>query len=350
MSRRPRATLRDVAEAAGVSSMTVSNVLNHREGRASKATIARVMAAVDRLGYVGNAQARALSAETSNLIAMIYPPAPYGTPALSNPHDAIFVSEVERRISDAGLHLLVHAADNLPAAAASLDGWRVDGAIFLQTFGEEVERLHERHDRPMVFVDNYSSAAHVHNVGIDDHRGGRLAGDHLARAGHRRIGFIGPQHRRDGVIRRRYLGFLEALAEHGLQLDPDDVIGCNTTFEDGLAIATHLAAVPDRPTAYFATGDMIAVGVCKGLTSRGVVVPDEVSLIGFDDLPVCEQITPELTTIRQDIAAKARSSVELLLQLIADERKLTETRLALDVMLVERASVAVRRPLEKRTR
>jgi LacI family transcriptional regulator len=319
--------------------MTVSNVLNRRQGRASPTTINRVMEAVARLGYIPNAPARALSAENSNLIAMVYPPAPYGAPALTNTHDAIFISEVERRVREAGLHLLVHAADNVASAAASLLGWGVDGAIFLDTLGEEVRTIRERHDRPIVFVDNYSRSSTVHNVGIDDHHGGWLAGDHLAQAGHRRIGFVGPQHEQHGVVRQRYLGFVEALTQHGLRLDPRDIVSCNSTFEDGIAIATHLATTPDRPTAYFATADMIAVGMLKGLTASGIAVPGQVSLVGFDDLPICRQLEPELTTIQQDIPAKAHATVELLLRLVASGPRALTERSELHVTLVERATV-----------
>jgi LacI family transcriptional regulator len=335
-----RPTLRDVAAEAGVSTMTVSNVLNGHHGRASPATVRRVMAAVEQLGYVPNAQARALSGRQSKLIAMLYPPGAYASPALANPHDAIFVSEVERHATDAGLHLLVHAAADVNDAAASLRGWQVDGAIFLRTFGEEVETVRERHELPIVFVDNYSRSPLVSNLGIDDHRGGWLAADHLARAGHRRIGFIAPQFHLPGVVRQRYLGFVAGLASHGLALDPADVTECNATFEEGIAVATRLAGSPDRPSALFATADLLAAGLMKGFLTHGVSVPGEVSLVGFDDLPVCRQLTPELTTIRQDITAKARATIELLQRLVEEWPEMPAERTELDVTLIERGSVA----------
>jgi LacI family transcriptional regulator len=337
-----RPTLRDVAAEAGVSTMTVSNVLNGHHGRASPATVRRVMAAVERLGYVPNAQARALSGQRSKLIAMLYPPGAYGSTALANPHDAIFVSEVERHATEAGLHLLVHAAADVADAAASLRGWQVDGAIFLRTFGDEVETVRERHELPIVFVDNYSSSPLVSNLGIDDHRGGWLAADHLARAGHRRIGFVAPQFRLPGVVRQRYLGFVAGLASHGLALDHHDVTECNATFEDGLAVATRLAGTPDRPTALFATADLLAAGLMKGFITHGISVPGEMSLVGFDDLPVCRQLTPELTTVRQDISAKARATVALLRRLVDEWPDMPAERTELDVTLIERGSVARR--------
>jgi LacI family transcriptional regulator len=332
-------TMQQVAAEARVSIMTVSNVLNGRHGRAAPETVERVMVAVERLGYVRNGQARALSSARSNLIALVYPPAPHGDPALINPHDAIFLSEVERRVTETGRHLIVHNAVDVATAALGLRTWRVDGAVFLRTFGEEVERVRERIDLPIVFVDNYSLSPLVSKLGVDDHLGGELAGECLAQAGHRRVGFVGPEHGVNGVVRQRYLGFRRALADHGVSLRPEHDLRCDATFEDGVSVARRLAADPARPTAIFATADIIAAGLLKGFVTAGLPVPDHVSLVGFDDLPICRHVTPELTTVRQDIPAKARATIDLLVGMLESWPDAPTERIELGVKLVERASV-----------
>jgi LacI family transcriptional regulator len=334
-------TLRDVAAEARVSTMTVSNVVNGQTGRASPATVARVLAAVEKLGYVPSAPARALSTQSTRLVTLIYPAAPQGVASLVNAHDSIFVSEVERWVSADKRHLLIHAArDPISAATEVLRTWRVDGAIFLGTFSEEIEGLPERHDAPMVFVDNYSPSPDVNVVRVDDRRGGYLAGKALVAAGHRAVGFVGPPRDHDGVIRRRHQGFLAGLEGHGAALAAEHEVQCDSTFEDGLAAAVRLAALPHRPTGVFATADVLAAGLVKGFSSAGVTVPEQVSVVGFDDLPVARQVTPELTTVRQDVEAKARASVELLKRLIDGWPDGPAEQVELEVALVERRTVA----------
>jgi LacI family transcriptional regulator len=333
-------TLKDVAAEAGVSVMTVSNVLNGRRGKATAATTERVLAAVERLGYVRSGHARALSAAPSDLVALLYPPAAPGEVAFDNPHDAAFVSEVERQVSAGGRHLMVAATSEVESAAARLWSWRVDGAIFVRTFADEVDALRERHQIPMVFVDNYSQSPLVANLGIDDRGGGRLAGRHLVEHGHTRIAFVGPRNDVEGVVRQRYLGLRDALDGDGLTVRREDVLRCDASFEEGIRIAGVLAARGDRPTGVFATADVIAAGLLKGFAARGVWVPEEVSIVGFDDLPIARHMTPELTTIHQDIAAKARTAVDLLVRLVDDDAQEVGDRVELPVSLVSRGSVA----------
>jgi LacI family transcriptional regulator len=336
--------MRDVAQAAGVSAMTVSNVLNGRRGRVSPATVSLVEDAIARLGYVPDGAARALSARSSGIVALVYRGGG-DRPALANPHDSELVGEVERWVSRSGRHLMIHAADDVVTTAGNLRTWNVDGAILVGVLAPQVAELRRLSGVPMVLVDTADDG--FATVGVDDVGGGRLAGDHLAGLGHRRTAFVGPDPAAGGVIADRFRGWREALAAHGAGSDDRVLRTTSSSFEAGLDAATRLLAAPELPTAVFCTADILAIGLLKGLLGAGVRVPEDVSVIGFDDLPECRHLTPTLTTVRQDVPAKARSAVDLLTQVMgraADAVATAPPRATLPVELVLRETVAPPRP------
>jgi hypothetical protein len=158
----------------------------------------------------------------------------------------------------------------------------------------------------MVFVDNHGASPHISNVGIEDRLGGYLAGRHLIEAGHRRIGFVGPTFDKPGVIRERHAGFMQALTESGLSLRREHVVRCDAGFDAAIAAAQQVLAAPQRPTAIFATADIIAAGLLKGFLRAGVAVPDQMSLIGFDDLEVSRYVTPRSPPCTRTSPARPR--------------------------------------------
>lgn len=329
-------TIRDIAAEAGVSAMTVSNVINGRSAKVSPATAERIRTIMERQGFVPNGPATALSANRSNIVALVH--AGKVARRQPSPHDSIFVDEVERRLSAAGRFLMIRSADDVALTAAELRSWRIDGAVILGTFASEADVVQAKLAMPLVFVDNYSTSTQVQRVGIDDFKGGLLAGRHLLESGHRRLALVAPGVDQPGVIRQRYAGFCAALTEAGIPQDGLELIDCEPFFDDGVALGAELAARTDRPTGIFATADIIAIGVLKGLVDAGLTVPDDVSLIGFDDLPEARYVSPSLTTVRQNIPAKAEAAVAALLGII-DGAPITET-VCLDVDLALRGSVA----------
>lgn len=329
-------TIRDIAAEAGVSAMTVSNVINGRTAKVSPATAERVRAIMQRQGFVPNGPATALSANRSNIVALVH--AGKLGRRQPSPHDSIFVDEVERRLSAAGRYLMIRSADDVALTAAELRSWRIDGAVILGTFTSDADEVQAKLAMPLVFVDNYSTSSQIQRVGIDDFKGGLLAGRHLLAAGHRRLALVAPGVDQPGVIHQRYAGFCAALDEAGIAQDSLELIDCEPFFDDGVTLGSALAQRADRPTGIFATADIIAIGLLKGLLEAGLAVPGDVSLIGFDDLPEARYVTPSLTTIRQDIPAKAEVAVATLLALV--EGGPVEATVCLDVDLVERGSVA----------
>lgn len=329
-------TIRDIAAEAGVSAMTVSNVINGRTAKVSPATAERIRGIMQRQGFVPNGPATALSANRSNIVALVH--AGKVARRQPSPHDSIFVDEVERRLTAAGRYLMIRSADDVALTAAELRSWRIDGAVILGTFTSDADEVQAELAMPLVFVDNYSTSSQVQRVGIDDFKGGLLAGRHLLESGHRKLALVAPGVDQPGVIHQRYAGFCAALAEAGIPRDELDLIDCEPFFDDGVALGGHLARRADRPTGIFATADIIAIGLLKGLLEAGLAVPRDVSLIGFDDLPEARYVSPSLTTVRQDIPAKAEASVATLLGMI-EGGPVGET-VCLDVSLSRRGSVA----------
>lgn len=329
-------TIADIARVCGVSKMTVSNVLNGRDDRVSAATRERVREAAAALNYRPSAAARSLSAARSEIISLVYYAAAEGDLGLSNPHDAMLLGEIERHVSAAGKHLMIHAATDAADTADRLLSWKVDGAVFLGVLADEVELLRRDQDVPMVFIDAYTDAE-VSTVGIDDAQGSYEAARLLLDAGHRSIAFIGPGAPSAGVINSRFTGFSRALAEAGLDADEMRVIA-NLTFADADAAAEDLLAHPQKFTAAVVTADILAIGLIKALARRGVDVPTDFSLVGFDDLPIADMVSPSLSTVRQDIGEKARAAVELLMEQL--DGRSAPRRIVLDPMLVQRESVA----------
>ncbi len=330
-------TLKDVARAAGVSKMTVSNVLNGRSGQVSAETSRRVLEAVAELGYAGNAAARALSASRSGIVLFVYgAPLPEHIP-YGNPHDTVLLQAIERRVTEAGKHLMVRSSADVSEVARQLGSWNADGAILYGPMPDEVEALRAAHDVPMVFVDAVApTPAPVAAVGLDDQLGGYLATRHLVEAGHRNIAFVGPVMGRPGVVADRQRGYLQAMEE------TEGATGgwfhaATVFYGPARDLVPELLADPRGFTAAVATADIIAVGLLKGIEDQGMRVPDDFSVVGFDDIYLAELVTPPLTTVHQDVHEKGRLAADLLIDQIEHGAK--PARVLLQPELRVRASV-----------
>ncbi len=330
-----RVTLSDVATAAGVSAMTVSNVISGRHDKVSQATAERVWRAVHDVGYVPNRAARSLSSRSSQLIAVVIG----DVNALSNIHDALFVGALTTLLEDRGYSVMLHAASDVASTVRNVRSWSVDGAIFINTLAEQIRDVREAHDVPILFPDNYSQAPGVLTVRVDDHDGGRIAARHFLDHGHSRALFIGPIRRSVGVVDERLRGFSDTLRAAGAP-EPRAVDGLrSTTIDDGLRAAQDFLGMSPRPTAVFCSADELAVGFLHGVQCAGLRVPDDVSVIGFDGFDIGRITAPEITSIAQDVHAKAARTVDLLLGAIEGDPKDAPVP-SLPVHLLERGSVA----------
>jgi LacI family transcriptional regulator len=309
MARDPAITISDVAEWAGVSVGTVSNVVNRPE-RVADATRERVRDAIAKLGWVPNGSAATLRAGRATLVGLI-------VPDIRNP----FFTEVARGAEDmaaaSGEAIVVCNTDWLldseRRALDALARQQVRGVI-INPAGEDERYLEWLINRGMalVLLDHRRSAGLVPSVVVDDVLGGRLAGDHLIDLGHRRVALVnGPTSIPQCEDRR--LGLLGALEKAGL--DPErDLVEVEVEAMDA---ASGLAAVDDifeaaAPTAIFCTNDLLAIGVIRGLRLRGLRAPNDVSVVGYDDVELAAMTDPPLTTVHQPSYELGETAYELL--------------------------------------
>ena len=312
----PRITLKDIAREAGVSVMTVSNVVNGNTGRVSPATAAAVEAIVEARGYVPSGPAQSLAARRTRLVGLLMPARADGSSLLGCPHDVSVAGALESALRERDHHLMLRGVESARDVLDSVQRWNLDGVVVMGFTDDELRALRLPDDVPTVVVDASVGDGHGAAVRADDVDGGRLAGQHLLGLGHRRILFCGPVDTRSAVVAGRLEGLRSALADHGLIWDDANLVAANTTYEDGLAAGERIAREHPDATAVFVTADLLAAGVQRGLIGAGRRVPQDVSVLGFDDADVARYVSPSLSTIAQDTAAKGRAAAAALLDLI----------------------------------
>lgn len=305
-------TLKDIAAEAGVSLMTVSNVVNGNHDKVSVGTIERVRAIVDRRGYVANASARSLAAKSSRLIGLLVPSSEHDVLVLS-PHNVAVFGFLERRLRDRGYHLLFRGVTETAEVDVAVRSWNLDGAVVLGFLDEEVDGFAPAAGTPILALDSYSANARTTGVRSDDREGGRLAAEHLLALGHRRIAFASPAFSDVGLVRQRFDGFLQAHTDAGVAWHATDQLVVDPTWELGVEAGRTLGADHPDVTAVFATADILAVGVMEGVARSGRSVPDDVAVVGFDDIDLAHHVTPKLTTVRQDVGTKGSVAASMLL-------------------------------------
>ncbi|WP_425502430.1 LacI family DNA-binding transcriptional regulator [Pseudoxanthomonas taiwanensis] len=338
--RKGRAiTIHEVAALAQVSPMTVSRVINGN-ANVREATREKVMRAVEQLGYTPNLAARSLAAAQGTRIALIY----------TNPSGAYlseFLVGALRGAARTATQLVVDTWDGLGAdgerAAARALAKNVSGVILPPPLCESRGVIAELTSAgvPVVALASARSSEEISNVRIDDFRAAREMTAYLIAHGHTRIGFI-KGHPNQTASARRHEGFQAALQEAGIAPDPGLVQQGYFTYRSGLEAAEKLLSRRKPPTAIFASNDDMAAAVISVAHRRGLDVPRDLSVVGYDDTSAATTVWPELTTIRQPIAAMADSAVDILLRSI--RRKDRDIHMVVDHVvaheLVERASVA----------
>lgn len=328
------ASVKDVAATAGVSSSTVSNYLNHPH-MLGEATREKVQVAIEKLRFVPNESARQLRAGSSKVLALILLDAwlPY-------------FNELSRGVEDVtreGGWSLFFSNSNRDDAQElrnieMFEKHRVQG-IIISPLGDVVPRLEHLADRGIrsVTIGPEHASKAVASVLFDDRGGARLAGDHLVALGRDRITFIGDP-LRVAQTAQRLAGLRDAVTGSAAHVAVLPAKGLS--IEDGLDAAASVIALPasERPNAIFAANDMVAIGVLTGLLRQGISVPDEIALVGFDDVEQAHQSVVPLTSVRQPGYELGRAAGELLLRQLADPTAPPPARREFPAELVVRQS------------
>jgi LacI family transcriptional regulator len=321
-------TILDVARAAGVSKSTVSRILDERLPRSNSPAAERVRQVAAELGYVRNTLASGLRRTGTSTIGVV-------VPRLTDTVMAMLYEQLAIAGGERGLFALVATTEDRPeaeqVAVETLRQRQVD-ALVLTT-----ARMGEPHEFPVPAVlalrtDGTSPAS----VG-DDQLGGHLATRHLLDLGHHRIGLVsGPTYASSARSRRE--GYEHALTEAGVPLDESLIAGDSFSMESGETAGHALLSRADRPTAIFAVNDNTAIGVMAAAHTLGLRVPEDLSLVGYNDIPVVNRLPVPLTTVRVPFQQIARGAIDLLLEPDREPR----TRVATPTLIPRRSTIAIR--------
>ncbi|WP_402373062.1 LacI family DNA-binding transcriptional regulator [Isoptericola rhizosphaerae] len=313
--RESTVTIHDVARHAGVSAATVSNFFNWPD-KLSDRMRSRVETSVTELGFVPSMPARQLRRQRSGIVGLSVVNA-------SNPFFAGIATAVEQVADDAGLSVVVgsshESADRQEKFLTLFEQLRFDGVVVAPS-DDELEPLRQRRDRgtPVVLVDHEDPDGRLSSVSLDHREGGRIAAEHLVTAGRTRLLFAGGP---EGVrqVARRLEGCREVVSGiAGTRLEVARSADLDLT--DGEEMGRWIAGLEaaDRPDAVFAGNDLHAIGLVNALVAGGVRVPDDVAVVGYDDIPFAARAAVPLTTVRQPIAEMGRAAARLLLDEIAE--------------------------------
>lgn len=340
--RRKSVTMEDIAQAVGVSKNAVSLALADKPG-VSEAIRSQIKQAALRLGY----RAPAGRMEEKGSLVVIVPEYLHSDGAFYS--DIFWAVEHESRKQGfltltSGLSRAMERDLILPKETETLNvlGYLAIGIIHK----EYLEMLHAT-GKQVVCVDICCHSPVLSSVTADNLYGGFQATEYLIQHGHQRIGFVGPIFSASSVF-ERWCGYQQAMLLHNLEI-PEEccILGCRTGFEllDSCdTLAKYFSAIGDMPTAWFCAGDMIAISMLKLIKERGYRVPEDVSLISFDDLKVVEMVSPPLTSIHVDRSRMSKQSVHQLLNQIFSAHPVQPIHISIPCHLVERQSVAQRRP------
>jgi LacI family transcriptional regulator len=338
-----RPTQVDVARLAGVSRATVSYVLNEQTGGRvpiSEETRQRVLDAIAELDYVPDARAQALRSGSTKTIGLIIPD-------IHNPHFWEIADGVEQEANAAGYHILL---SSIPPENESAEGIfenlshrRIDGLVMVPSFiyqSEEAQKtlaylLKRRVPIVGIMADHGDATYDIDRI-VSDYRDTTVeVMTHLLSLQHRRIGFI------FGIAvpdlgTDRLFAYRESLQAAGLPVDPNLIVGCGPTVEDGYHAARQLLELPSRPTALLAINDLLAIGALRATRDLNLNVPQDVSLVGYDDIPLAKYLVPRLSTASKNGGKMGREAVRLLLARLQEpDRPRQKVRLPARLILRE---------------
>lgn len=336
-------TIKEIADLAGVSIATVSNVLNNK-GRVSDKTRQLVLAKIDKYNYTPNLSARSLKNNRSHLISVIVPHLRSGE-LQDNPFFWQIISAIELGAHGEKFDVILTGAPN-SGDLETIYSRNLDGiiAIGVDQKSDLFTQLYQT-NIPCVFIDSHITNKSVYQVSSDDRLGGYLGTKYLTSLNHKRIilitGIKEDVDQNPGVDHQRWMGYKQALREAGIEYDPSLVIGGGATIMGGYYAAQKIRQKIIQNTAIFVLSDIGAMGLVRGLTELGISVPEQISVMGYDDIFYASYMQPSLTTIKQNIYSKGQQAIDMLLKQIEKDES-HDNNVTLPVELVIRKSTLSR--------
>lgn len=330
--------IKDIADRAGVSPTTVSNVIHGKTGRVSKATVEKINRILKEMEYVPSISARMLANNSSGLIGVALGFMKKGNASsFEDPFVSAMLGNLEYQIREHGYYMMLvarHEQDDLMQQAL---GWNFDGMIAMALKEKEIAELSERLGKPLVTIDQYlPPELGVRSITMDDRGGAYQMSQYLIGKGHKKFLFLSDCDL--GVDHYRWLGVRQAMEEAGIEDFESRHIVIPWNPEQREKAYEEMLPFFKKQTALFFSSDYYALEASNFLQNRGIKVPEEISIAGFDDVTYATLARPKLTTVHQMVDGKARRAVEVLMHLIQDEPVQKDIPL-LPTTLVERESV-----------
>jgi len=332
MSRKKKPTIYDVAKQSGVSISTISRALNTPD-KVNPNTHRQVMDAIDKLGFVPKAEARARALQNTGRIGVL-------TPFFTAPSFVQRLRGVASALSKANYELVIYPVDSMDHLQGYISSiplmGNLDGLIImsLSLADKDANRLHDKGMETVLIEYSYLK---LNSILIDDQHGGRLAAEHLIKKGHTRMGFLGdiepPERFAIHPVKSRLIGFQQTLKDAGLSLPSSYIRSASYEQEDSRKAAHELLNLPKPPTAIFAASDIQALSIMKTARMLNINIPEDLAVVGFDDIDVAEHV--DLTTVRQQLDESGRLAAEMVLSRI-DNPNRSPQHINLPLTLIER--------------
>jgi len=331
-------TIKDIAEYTGVSATTVSNVIHGKKNRVSPQTVQKIQDAIKELNYVPNMFARSLVSSSSKVVAMIdHLPTRTDANFSDSTLQLEVLSTLESILRENGYYLMFRRVETAEELTSFLANWNVDGlfvgGVIDEAFYEELEKT----STPKVYFDCYECNDDVCNIAINDSDAVENAIQYLIDNGHKRIAFASqPLH--DGyVMKERFKGYKSALAKNNINFDSHLVFESEVGLDACRLAAKEIINTPGI-TAVMATTDLMAAGLMTAFRENGIRIPEDISIIGFDNFSISQMTVPPLTTLNHDMKIKSRLAGENMIKMLNGEK--AEGRVECKADLIIRESVA----------
>ena len=331
-------TIKEIAKQLNMSTTTVSNVIHGKTSEVSDDTKKKVQEFLDKVDYVPNISARNLAQNESKIIGLaLKARADKYENLIMDPFVSELIGGVEETIRNAGYFMMLYISSDTTEIMRHVSTWNVDGLILFGMIGDDGIRVSEKYKKPIVCIDTYSieGLKHFTNVGLDDEQGTYNITNYLIKQGHKKIAFLSDN--MTGVDLARLNGYQKALADAGLKYKPDNFLKIRPKTED---IDESLEEICKRSkdfTAIVCVSDLYAVTLMAALEDRGISVPDDISIVGFDDNMLGKYHRPALTTVHQDIKLKGVTAADTLLKQLSGQK--TPNQIQLPTKLIIRDTV-----------
>lgn len=331
-------TIKEIARQLNMSTTTVSNVIHGKAGEVSDDTKKKVEKFLKKVDYVPNINARNLAQNESKIIGLaLKARADKYENLIMDPFVSVLIGGVEETIRNAGYFMMLYISSDTDEIMRHVSTWNVDGLILFGMLNDDGIRVSEKYKKPIVCIDTYSleGLKHFTNVGLDDEQGTYDMIKYLISQGHKKIAFLSDN--QSGVDLARLTGYKKALKDAGIKYKSSNFLQIHPKSDE---IDESLVEICDRSkefTAIFCVSDLYAVTLISALTDRGINVPEDISIVGFDDNMLAQLHRPALTTVHQDVKAKGITAADTLLKQLAGQK--TPNQIKLPTHLVIRDTV-----------